>query len=148
KRSVEPFLTCALGIIIVMLSPVLGFYLVVAASAMLASVVIRIHEEREQLLDATDAMIDMMTHQNSLADQATAENQPRRPAACVTRPDAPSHRPAPRRIPQPSPPADVPPAPKPQPEVRRQPAPEVPAAFYEGLSEPLQRLLNEDHGDE
>jgi|GEM_PF-5617188 len=139
KRMGEPFLTCAGGIALLGLNPVLAFYLMLAGGVLCMTVTRQMYQERELVLDTADGLCDMLMHQ----DNIVAEYNPQReqPAA----PRVVTAAPAPRRAPPPARPrGESAPAPKSQ----KPAAPAVPPALCQGLSENLMNLLQEDHNEE
>jgi hypothetical protein len=111
-------------------SPHLGLYLILAGAALRATVIQRAHQEREQALDTTDAVYDMLAHQEAVAAEWQPQQQGRQPAASVVVPaPAESYRPpASASLPQPMPPAAA-----------------APDHLRAGLNPNLNQLLDEPH---
>ncbi len=136
KLVVEPLVWGGLGALAVGSGlPQPGVYMVAAGVAQFLLVAQRAYREREQALDATDGVYDMMAHQEAVTAEWDAPGDHRPGPVAV-------HSPPPPAVPQPRPrPAAAPPHPVP-------PATPVPAHLRGGLDESLNRLLDEPHEEQ
>jgi hypothetical protein len=127
KRWVEPALWAAVGATALFFGmPQPGIYLLAASLALNFSVAQRAFLDREQALDASDGVCDMLSHQQAVSNEYQP-SAPERPAAYV-QPAAPAPRARPASYPHPQP---------------TPPAAAAPGHLHAGLDPNLRRLLDE-----
>jgi hypothetical protein len=141
KRIIEPALHFLVGALLVPCGlPQPGIYMMVAAVALHISVAQQAYRLRQQALDASDGVFDMMSHQEAVAAEwAQPEGNQRPAAATVQSPASPSAPVAPE------------PSRRPAAAPRPQPAPQTaapPDHLRGGLNESLNQLLDEPNQEQ
>jgi hypothetical protein len=129
KCYVEPLVGMLLAAITGFFNPLVAIYLFLGTALMAATAIRSFHQQREQAMDATDGVQEILILQENVAARMNPVSPEPMAAAQVVAPAAPAAAPPRRQPPKPAAPAVAPP-------------------LYQGLDDNLMRLLQEEHRED